>query len=100
MTTRTPLLAELATRYVWWREEPAPSDDRIIAQVMNLGTYDDIRRLEAVYSPPELRAVMLRGHPGWMSERSWLFWRGRLLSAGVEPIPEAPPRRTFDAEVL
>jgi hypothetical protein len=100
MTTRPALLTDFAARYIWWRDEHAPSDDRVIAQVMNLGTYDDIRRLEATYGPYELRAVMLRAQPGWIGERSWGFWRGRLLAAGAGPIPEAPPRRSFDAEVL
>lgn len=54
--------------------------NRIIAQVMSIGTDDDIRRLE-------------RAQPGWISERSWEFWRGRLRAAG--PIPEKPPRRSF-----
>ena len=51
------LLADFAARYIWWRDEHPPSDDRIVAQVMNLGTYDDIRRLEAAFSPDELRAT-------------------------------------------
>jgi hypothetical protein len=97
MNDRSNLLADLAARYIWWRDEHAPSDDRIIAQAMNFGTYDDIRRLEAAYSPGELSAVMLRAQPGWISERSWEFWRGRLLVADAGPIPKAPPRRSFDA---
>ena len=100
MTVRRDLLADFAARYIWWRDEHAPPDDRVIAQVMNLGTYEDIRRLEDAYSPDELRAVMLRAQPGWIGERSWAFWLGRLASAGAEPIPAAPPRRAFDAEVL
>ncbi len=93
MTNRTDLLAEFASRYIWWRDEQPPSDDRVIAQVMSLGTYDDIRRLEACYGPHDLRAVMLRAQPGWVDERSWDLWRGRLAFAGAGPIPEIPPRR-------
>jgi hypothetical protein len=100
MTTLTTLLAAFASRYIWWRDAQPPSDDRIIAQVMNLGTYDDIRRLEAAYGPQELRAVMLRAQPGWIGKRSWNFWRARLSHAGAGPIPEAPPRRAFHAELL
>jgi hypothetical protein len=69
--------------------------NRIIAQVMSIGTDDDIRRLEAAYSANELRELMLRAQPGWISERSWEFWRGRLRAAGAGPIPEKPPRRSF-----
>jgi hypothetical protein len=74
--------------------------NRVIAQVMSIGTYDDIRRLEAAYSTNELRELMLRAQPGWISERSREFWRGRLRAAGAAPIPEQPPRRSFyDAAV-
>jgi len=99
-TRRQAVLAELARRYVWWSEDDGPSDDLVIAQVMNLGTYDDIRRLEAVVSPADLRGVMLRARAGWISARSWSFWRGRLETAGCEPLPETPPRRPFHADVL
>jgi len=100
MNARTALLSNFASRYIWWRDAEPPSDDRIIAQLINLGTYDDIRRLEAAYAPHDLRAVMLRAQPGWISKRSWSFWRARLAHAGAGPIPEAPPRRSFHAAVL
>jgi len=99
MPDRSALLAEFAARYIWWRDEHPPSDDRIVAQVMNLGTYDDIRRLEATLSPDELRGVMLRAAAGWISDRSWDFWRGRLRHGGVGQIPERAPRRAFLAQV-
>jgi len=96
--SRPALLAEFAARYIWWRDAHGPSDDRVIAQVMNIGTWDDIRRLEAAYSAEELRGLMLRAAAGWISDRSWDFWRGRLLHGGVGPIPQAAPRRSFHAE--
>ena len=99
MTSRSRLLASLARRYIWWRDPVPPSDDRIIAQVMSLGTYDDVRRLEYVFAPEELRAVMLRAQPGWIAKNSWSFWRARLLRAGVEPIPAEPPRRAVHVAV-
>jgi hypothetical protein len=100
MIPRTDLLADFATIYIWWRDETPPAEDRIIAQVMSIGTWDDIRRLEKVYSPDELRGVMLRAQPGWISEPSWELWRGRLLAVGARAIPARPPRRSFHAEML
>jgi hypothetical protein len=100
MSTRTDLLRDFASRYIWWRDENPPSEDRVIAQVMSIGTWDDIRRLEAAYSRDELREIMLRAQPGWISEPSWELWRGRLRAAGAGPIPERPPRRSFHAAVL
>jgi hypothetical protein len=95
------LLRDFAARYIWWRDEHPPSEDRIIAQVMSIGTYDDIRRLEGVCSPSELHDIMLRAQPGWISARSWEFWRGRLRARGVDSqLPDKPPRRSFYAAML
>ena len=100
MLDRTALLADFSARYIWWRDdEHPPSEERIAAQVMNLGTYDDIRRLESAFDPDELRRVMLRAAAGWISDRSWDFWRGRLRHGGVGQIPERAPRRAFLAQV-
>jgi len=42
------LIAELGRKYIWWTPigDKSHSEERIIAQAMNLGTFDDIRRLE------------------------------------------------------
>src|SRR5437763_314672 len=100
MPARADLLRDFAARYIWWRAETPPAEDRIIAQVMSIGTWEDIRRLEAAYSADELRALVLRAQPGWISEKSWELWRGRLRAAGAGAIPETPPRRSFYAEML
>jgi hypothetical protein len=78
--TRADLLRDLAARSIWWRDEHAPSDDRVIAQAVDLGTWADIRRLEATHGADELRAIMLRAEPGWIS-------RGRSGADG-SPGPE------------
>ncbi|MFZ0423499.1 MAG: hypothetical protein WAL80_11540 [Xanthobacteraceae bacterium] len=63
---------------------------------MDLASFDDVRRLETILGPDHLANAMLGAQPGWISERSWEFWRGRLRAAG-KTIPETPPRRSFDA---
>ena len=97
------LLAELERKYVWWRPvgDQPHSEERIIAQAMNLATFDDVRRLEKVIGPSRLAEIMLHAEPGWLSERSWEFWRGRLLRAlqGL-PIPMEPPQRSLHANAL
>lgn len=95
MSPPSTLLAEFAARYIWWRDAEPPSPDRVIAQVMNLGTFEDVRRLEAACAAQELRALMLRAQPGWIGPRAWSFWRARLSPVGGEPIPATPPRRSF-----
>ena len=96
------LIAELGRKYIWWEPtgDAAHSPDRIIAQVMNIGTYDDIRRLENALGFARLAAVMRGAAPGWFSPRSWGFWRGRLARETSVDIPTEPPRRAFHAETL
>ena len=92
------LLAEFDSKYMWWRPVGggAHAPERVIAQVMNLGTYDDIRRLERQFSPGQLGEIMRHAAAGWFTPRSWEFWRGRLSVKGIE-VNDAPPRRSFDA---
>jgi len=98
-STENHLLAEFGRKYIWWApigsEPHTPA--RIIAQVMNTGTYEDIRRLETTLGFARLADVMLRAAPGWFSARSWSFWRGRLRLETDNLIPAEPPRRAFHA---
>ena len=82
----------LARRYLWW-ELPTGSHStlRAVAQIMNLGTYDDILRLEALVPAEELVQVILSAQPGWFSPRSWEFWRGRLGVGSL--LEDKPPTR-------
>jgi hypothetical protein len=93
------LIAELGRKYIWWAPigDAPHAPERIIAQVMDLGTYDDIRRMETTLGFERLADVMIRAAPGWISPRSWSFWRGRLARETSRVIAEEPPRRVFDA---
>jgi hypothetical protein len=62
---------------------------------MNLGTYDEI--LLQTVGQKRLVEIMLHTEPGWISERSWEFWPGRLAFATGAAIPQEAPRRVFDA---
>ena len=93
------VLSEFGRKYLWW--EPADghahSEERVITQVMSLGTYDDILLLERTVGHARLADVMRHAAPGWIDDRSWEFWRGRLSVATGAAIPVEPPRRVFDA---
>jgi|SRR5215472_2073561 len=95
-------LSELEQKFFWW--EPVGSqprsDIRILAQAMSLASFEDVRRLERTLGPHCLVDVMLKAEPGWINERSWEFWRGRLKLATGRAIPETPPWRSFDAGVF
>jgi hypothetical protein len=96
------LLAELHRKYLWWKpaREESHSECRIIAQAMNFGTFDDIRRLEKTLGPERLAEVMWQAEPGWIGDRSWEFWRGRLSRVLKWAMPKEAPRRSFHAEAL
>lgn len=93
------LIDKLGRRYLWWQPvNGLPfTEDRVVAQIMNLGTYDDILQLEAALGQMYLLDIMLRAEPGWFNDRSWEFWRGRLSFATGSALPENAPRRAFDA---
>ena len=95
--TDDELIAELASKYIWWAPigDAPPTAERVIAQVMDIGGYDDIRRLETALGFERLAEVMIEAAPGWISPRSWGFWRGRLTRETSRAIPQQPPRRAF-----
>lgn len=66
------IIAEFSRKYLWWEPIGAEpfSDDRVIAQAMNFGTYDDILVLEQAVGRARLVEVMRHAEPGWLSDRS------------------------------
>ena len=65
-------LQGFAAGYIWWKSpgDAVASPDRVIAQVMDIGDYDDVLRLAAIVGDDRLRQVLARAQPGWFSERS------------------------------
>lgn len=95
-------LSDLERKFFWWEpvgSEPR-SDIRILAQAMCLAGFDEARRLEQVAGCDRLVETMLQAAPGWIDERSWEFWRGRLTRATGRVIPDVAPVRLFDAGVV
>jgi hypothetical protein len=100
--SRADLISELEKRYFWWEpvgEQPR-SEARVLAQVMDLASFADIRMLETVIGPERLIEIMRHAEPGWIGKRSWELWRGRLALATGQALPEEPPRRTLHAAEL
>jgi hypothetical protein len=94
------LASALERKFFWW--EPVGgqlrSHLRILAQAMEFASFDDVRHLEQVIGGRRLVDAMLQAEPGWISDRSWEFWRGRLARATGRAIPEMPPGRSFHAD--
>lgn len=86
----------LAAKYIWWQapEEAARRPRRVMAQVMDLGTFADVRTLEKTAGAQALADVIDQAEPGWFSARSWHFWHHRLgLVPSGRPVPDLPMRR-------
>lgn len=96
------LASELEQKYFWW--EPVGSQPRsrarVLAQAMEFASFADIRRIEIIVGPDQLVGLMRQAEPGWLSEKSWEFWRGRLSATTGQAIPDQPPRRSLHATAL
>jgi hypothetical protein len=91
------LARSLARKYLWWLDpdEALGHQDRLVAQVMNMGTFDDVRLVEDRLGEACLRKVLEGAGPGWFDERPWTYWHYRLGLARPGRVP-ALPRRRFD----
>lgn len=89
-------LLKLASRYVWWKtpEDAMRFPERVAAQVMNLGDWQDVVELVETAGEDYLRGVLERSEVGQLNERSWHYWHYRLGLAeyGVRLVPPMPVR--------
>lgn len=85
----------LAAKYVWWKtpDEALDMPERVIAQVMNIGDFDDVQLLASLVGEDALRNVIRRAQAGQFDKRSWAYWHYRLGLAGVDQVPPVPQRR-------
>lgn len=84
-----------ATKYIWWKtpNEALAYPDRVVAQVMNIGDYDDARALFRLVDEEYLRAVLRKAEAGEFNERSWAYWHYRLQVSEPGKVPPLPQRR-------
>ena len=84
-----------ATKYVWWKapDEALAHPERIVAQIMNIGDYDDVRALFKLVDEAYLRAVLQGAGAGEFNERSWAYWHYRLGVSEPGEVPALPKRR-------
>ena len=91
-------LRRLASTYVWWKtsDEAMLFPHRVAAQVMNLGTWDDLNDLAEIAGDDYLRGVLRHAEAGQLDARSWHYWHYRLGLAeyGKRPVPPMPVRIT------
>ncbi|MGH8801357.1 MAG: hypothetical protein ACREX6_03545 [Casimicrobiaceae bacterium] len=88
-------LEALARRYIWWKSatEAMSTPDRIIAQVMNIGDFDDMQALARQVGDDVLRRVLTNAEAGQFNARSWTYWHYRLDLAHLGQVPPMPVRK-------
>jgi hypothetical protein len=91
----SPAWLRLAKRYIWWQtpEESLRTSHRLIAQVMNLGTLEDLAALRELVDDDTLRQALAEANPGEFSDRSWHFWHQVLGGPGLVDVPPLPERQ-------
>ena len=98
-TNVTPIdretLIRFARKYVWWKspDEAATLPERVAAQVMNIGDYDDVQLLARQAGEDYLRHVLIHAEAGQFDERSWAYWHYRLGLAEPGRVPPMPVRK-------
>lgn len=88
--------ARYFAKYIWWKkpEEAVLWERRLIAQVMNLGNWEDTLRLENTFDKETLIDAVQHAEAGWFTPRMWHFWHYRLdLAKTEEGVPTIPVRR-------
>lgn len=88
-------LLYFARKYIWWRPPEVTVKDRhrVIAQVMNLGTFEDVQALRQQVGEMEFKQVLREARPGEFSERSWNYWHLILGLSQPHAVPPLPVRR-------
>jgi hypothetical protein len=88
------LLRELATKYIWWKSPDAAlrQPERVAAQVMDIGDYEDVQRLANEMGDTYLRSVIAKAEPGQLNARSWNYWHHRLGLVKRGRVPPMPRR--------
>jgi hypothetical protein len=89
------LFRRFAAKYIWWTtpEEAVSVPRRVVAQVMNIGDYEDVLTLAATVGDDYLRDVLRRAEAGQFDVRSWTYWHYRLGLAPDDAVPPMPTRR-------
>ena len=83
---------QLARRLIWWKppEESLRTPARLIAQVMVLGTWEDIETAKEQWGTDAFRRVLADPPAGVFDPRSWNYWH---VLFDIQPVPPMPVRK-------
>lgn len=86
------VLLSLSDSYIWWQspEEAVQYPERVVAQIMNLGTLEDTVVLLQSFSKEYLKHILDTAQAGWFLPKSWHFWHLRFSHPNyfVPPLPQ------------
>jgi hypothetical protein len=87
-------LRKMAKKYIWWKtpDDAIARPVDVMAQVMNIGEFDDVVLLTRYLDEPCLREILQKAEAGQFNERSWSYWHYRLGLAASAPVPSLPVR--------
>lgn len=96
-TEKQSLLLTRLSKYIWWQdcETAVVDENRLIAQVMDLGTWEDCLELKEVFGYDVLADVLINSQPGWFHPNSWAFWHYALRLIPDSEDPPSMPQRPF-----
>jgi hypothetical protein len=88
-------LLPLARKYIWWQPPESAIRDRqrLIAQVMNIGTHADVEALRAGLGDETFVQALRMARAGEFSDRSWHYWHLVLGLARHHAVPALPERK-------
>lgn len=80
----------LAAKLIWWQapELSLQHLGRLIAQVMVLGTWQDVQTVRRTFGDEAFQAVLRDAPPGVFDARSWAYWHHVFHWLPVPPLPQ------------
>lgn len=86
-----PAVEQLAKKYVWWEtpERAFRRRDLLLCQLMQLGTWDDVRLARRLFGDGAFKQALEHAPPGVLDAKSWNYWN---LFYGFVPVPPLPER--------
>ena len=90
-------LSSLA-HYIWWKSKELTMErpDLLIAQIMNIGDYDDVCRMIDIVGNERLLHVLQHAEVGQFDPPSWSYWHYRLTDIKLGEVPPMPVRKFHD----
>jgi hypothetical protein len=88
----TPEIEAWARKYIWWErsETAAQRPILLLCQLMQLGTWEDVKRARQLFGDAAFKQALEGAPPGVLDAKSWHYWH---LFFGLAPREQ--PRRSL-----